>query len=158
LLCCCTRWSDNCCWGNIRTVAFPTVGRNGGITMNTTPRSPIVTNTRGHPSQFQQIITEKSENFVGREFVFAAINEFFQKSAHGYFTLIGAPGSGKTAILAKYVTENPHVIYYNAQVEGKNRADEFLSDICNQLINQYPHVGAIHELPLQPNITEGSWF
>ena len=78
--------------------------------MNTTPRSPIVTNTRGHPSEFQQIITEKSKNFVGREFVFAAINEFLHKYPHGYFTLIGAPGSGKTAILAKYVTENPHII------------------------------------------------
>jgi hypothetical protein len=132
--------------------------------MNTTPRSPIVTNTRGHPPEFQQLIREKSENFVGREFVFAAINEFLHKNAHGYFTLIGAPGSGKSAILAKYVTENPHVIYYNAQVEGKNRADEFLSDICNQLINQYS--------PLTPNpsptrregsnlpdhATEGSWF
>jgi hypothetical protein len=110
--------------------------------MNTTPRSPIVTNTRGHPSEFQQIITEKSENFVGREFVFAAINEFLHKYDRGYFTLIGAPGSGKTAILAKYVTANPHVIYYSAQVEGKNRADQFLLDICTQLINYYPDVGS----------------
>jgi hypothetical protein len=126
--------------------------------MNTPPRSPIVTNTRGHPSEFQQIITEKSENFVGREFVFAAINEFLHKYAHGYFTLIGAPGSGKTAILAKYVTENPQVIYYSAQVEGKNRADQFLLDICTQLINYYPDVGAEYIEPLPDNATEGSWF
>jgi len=126
--------------------------------MNTTPRSPIVTNTRGHPSEFGQIITEKSENFVGREFVFAAINEFLHKYAHGYFTLIGAPGSGKTAILAKYVTENPHVAYYNAQVEGKNRTDQFLLDICTQLINHYPDVGAEYIVPLPDNATEGSWF
>lgn len=126
--------------------------------MNTTPRSPIVTNTRGHPSEFGQIITEKSKNFVGREFVFAAINEFLHKYAHGYFTLIGAPGSGKTAILAKYVTENPHVIYYSAQVEGKNRADQFLWDICTQLINYYPDVAAEYILPLPDNATEGSWF
>ena len=132
--------------------------------MNSTPRLPTATNTRGHPPEFQQIITQKSKNFVGREFVFTAINEFLHKYTRGYFTLIGAPGSGKSAILAKYVTENPHVIYYNAQVEGKNRADEFLSDICNQLINQYS--------PLTPNpsptrregsnlpdhATEGSWF
>jgi hypothetical protein len=126
--------------------------------MNTTPRSPIVTNTRGHPSQFQQIITEKSKNFVGREFVFAVINEFLHKYTHGYFTLIGAPGSGKTAILAKYVTSNPHVIYYSAQVEGKNRADQFLWDICTQLINYYPDVGAQYIVPLPDNATEGSWF
>ncbi len=126
--------------------------------MNTTSRSPIVTNTRGHPSEFQQIITEKSENFVGREFVFAAINEFLHKHAHGYFTLIGAPGSGKTAILAKYVTANPHVIYYSAQIEGKNRADQFLLDICTQLINYYPDVGTEYIVPLPDNATEGSWF
>jgi hypothetical protein len=126
--------------------------------MNTTPRSPIVTNTRGHPSELQQIITEKSEYFVGREFVFAAINEFLHKYAHGYFTLIGPPGSGKTAILAKYVTENPHVIYYSVQIEGKNRADQFLLDICTQLINYYPDVAAEYSVPLPDNTTEGSWF
>ena len=127
--------------------------------MNTPPRSPIVSNTRGHPSEFGQLITEKSKNFVGREFVFAAINEFLHKYAHGYFTLIGAPGSGKTAILAKYVTENPHVIYYSAQVEGKNRADEFLITICNQLIDYLR--ATTRDCPytsLPDNATEGSWF
>ncbi len=128
--------------------------------MNTTPRSPIVTNTRGHPSEFQQIITEKSENFVGREFVFAAINEFLHKCDQGYFTLIGAPGSGKTAILAKYVTSNPHVIYYSAQIEGKNQADQFLITICNQLIEMGNGEWGMgnRDLVLPDNTTEGSWF
>jgi hypothetical protein len=126
--------------------------------MNTPPRSPIVTNTRGHPSEFGQLIREKSENFVDRPFIFTTIHKFLQKYDRGYFTLIGAPGSGKSAILTKYVTENPHVIYYNAQVEDKHRADQFLTDICTQLINQYPHIGAKHTSPLEPNITEGSWF
>jgi hypothetical protein len=128
--------------------------------MNTTPRSPIVTNTRGHPPEFQQIITEKSEYFVGREFVFTAINEFLHKYAHGYFTLIGAPGSGKTAILAKYVTSNPHVIYYSAQIEGKNRADQFLLDICTQLIEMGNGEWGMGngESVLPDNVTEGSWF
>src|SRR5919202_4880606 len=127
--------------------------------MNTPPRTPIPINTACYPSEFQQIIREKSKNFVGREFVFAAINEFLHKYAHGYFTLIGAPGSGKTAILAKYVTENPHVIYYNAQVEGKNRADEFLITICNQLIDYLR--ATTRDCPytsLPDNATEGSWF
>ena len=128
--------------------------------MNTTPRSQTPTNTRGHPPEFQQIITEKSENFVGREFVFAAINEFLHKYAHGYFTLIGAPGSGKSAILAKYVTENPHVIYYSAQVEDKNRADKFLLDICTQLIEMGSGEWGMgnRDLVLPDNVTEGSWF
>ena len=135
--------------------------------MNSPPRPPTVTNTRGHPPEFQQLIRQKSENFVGHKFVFAAINEFFHKcdsealpprADRGYFTIVGTPGSGKSAILAKYVTENPHVAYYNAQVEGKNRADQFLTTICNQLIDHYPHVGAQYVVPLPDNATEGSWF
>jgi hypothetical protein len=126
--------------------------------MNTTPRSPTPINTASYPSDYQQLIREKSQNFVGREFVFAAINEFLHKCSRGYFTLRGAPGSGKSAILAKYVTSNPDVIYYNAQVEGKNRAEQFLTDICTQLINQYPHVGTEYVMSLPNNATQGGWF
>ncbi len=72
-----------------------------------------VKNTRGHPREFEAIITEKSRNFVGREFVFSAINNFLQEYDRGYFTIIGEPGIGKSAILAKYVKENSGVVYYN---------------------------------------------
>ncbi len=80
------------------------------------------------------------------------------RADRGYFTLIGAPGSGKSFILAKYVTENPSVVYYSAQIEGKNQADQFLATICTQLINHYPHVGAQHVMPLPDNATEGVGF
>ena len=70
------------------------------------------------------------------------------------------------------MTNNPQVIYYNAELEGKNRADEFLKVVCTQLIDW------LHDLrtPPQPspqarreqdfsqlggvpdNATEGSWF
>ncbi|MGF2036193.1 MAG: ATP-binding protein [Nostoc sp. CmiVER01] len=117
--------------------------------MNTSPRPPTLA-----PTEFEQIIQEKSLNFVGREFFFTAINNFLHRHRHGYFTIIGAPGSGKSAILAKYVTNNPQVIYYNAELEGKNRADEFLINICTQLINQY----SLNYTSLPDNATEGSWF
>ncbi|WP_118167570.1 ATP-binding protein [Nostoc sphaeroides] len=122
--------------------------------MNSPPRPPTTNHLRGHPREFKQIIQEKSQNFVGREFVFTAINNFLDRDRHGYFTIIGAPGSGKSAILAKYVTNNPQVIYYNAELEGKNRADEFLINICTQLINQY----SLNYTSLPDNATEGSWF
>ncbi|MDZ8226401.1 ATP-binding protein [Nostoc sp. ChiVER01] len=122
--------------------------------MNSPPKPPIKINSRGHPTDFEQIIQAKSLNFVGREFVFTAINNFLHRDRQGYFTIIGAPGSGKSAILAKYVTNNPQVIYYNAELEGKNRADEFLINICTQLINQY----SLNYTSLPDNATEGSWF
>ncbi|MBD2531988.1 ATP-binding protein [Nostoc flagelliforme FACHB-838] len=122
--------------------------------MNSPPKPRTAINSRGHPTEFEQIIQEKSLNFVGREFVFTAINNFLDRDRHGYFTIIGAPGSGKSAILAKYVTNNPQVIYYNAELEGKNRADEFIINICTQLINQY----SLNYTFLPDNVTEGSWF
>ncbi|KOP23224.1 hypothetical protein AMR41_26980, partial [Hapalosiphon sp. MRB220] len=70
------------------------------------------------------------------------------------YPIIGAPGSGKSAILAKYVTDNPDVVYYNAEVEGKNQAGEFLTNICTQLIYQY----SLNHTSLPENATEGSWF
>jgi hypothetical protein len=79
----------------------------------------------------------------------------------GYFTLVGAPGSGKSAILAKYVTCNPQAIYYNAQVEGKNRADQFLATLCTQLMKG---VGleewqeGSEEAVLPHKVTSGGWF
>ncbi|MBD2694139.1 ATP-binding protein [Anabaena catenula] len=79
----------------------------------------------------------KSENFVGRDFVFTAINNFLDRYPKGYFTIVGVPGSGKSAILAQLVLQNPDIIYYNAQIPGKNRVKEFLTDICSQLITKF---------------------
>lgn len=101
--------------------------------MNTSPRPPTPINIPSYPREFQQVILEKSQNFVGRAFVFTAISNFLQCYNRGYFTIIGAPGSGKSTILAKYVQENPHVIYYNAQLTGKNHAEEFLTSTCTQI-------------------------
>lgn len=104
---------------------------------NTTIKNP-----RGHPKEFEAIITEKSRNFVGREFVFSAINNFLNQSERGYFTIIGDPGIGKSAILGHYVSQNPGVVYYNVEIPGKNRVEEFLTTICTQLIEIAQHQGS----------------
>jgi ABC-type dipeptide/oligopeptide/nickel transport system ATPase component len=127
--------------------------------MNSTPRPPTVNNYLDTQQQFTAVINTKSANFIGRDFVFTAINNFLNRYNRGYFTIIGAPGSGKSAIIAKYVKENPpencQVIYYNAELEGKNHAEEFLTYICCQIIANFPHLS----LPNLPdNATEGSWF
>ncbi|NET05810.1 MAG: AAA family ATPase [Symploca sp. SIO2B6] len=106
-------------------------------------------------SQFRKIILEKSQNFTNCEFIFTTINNFLHNHNRGYFTIIGSPGSGKSAILAKYVLDNPDVIYYNAQVEGKNTAEEFLKYICTQIVETL-HVTSLQEIP--DNATTGSWF
>jgi AAA ATPase domain len=87
-----------------------------------------------YPPEFQQIITAKNHNFVGREFVLIAINNFLHQADRGYFTIIGEPGIGKSAILAHYVNQNSGVVYYNVEIAGKNHAEAFLTTICGQLI------------------------
>lgn len=89
-------------------------------------------------SSFQQIIWEKSQNFLNREFVFIAIDNFLHKYNRGYFTIVGAPGSGKSAILAKFAScnlnSNINIIYYNAQVENKNTAEVFFQYIYTKIV------------------------
>jgi GTPase SAR1 family protein len=109
--------------------------------------------------EFAAIIHQKSANFLGRDFVFTAINNFLNRYNRGYFTIIGLPGSGKSAIIAQYIkensSENRQVIYYNAELEGKNQAEEFLKYICSQIIATFDQIS----LPNLPdNATEGSWF
>ncbi|AFZ24675.1 NACHT domain protein [Cylindrospermum stagnale PCC 7417] len=103
--------------------------------------SPSIANNNGrYPLEFQQVLQAHNLNFVGRGFVFTAISNFLQRYDRGYFTIVGTPGSGKSAILAnyaiasggRYAIANPQVVYYNAQVAGKNRADVFLASLCTQ--------------------------
>ncbi|MBW4624039.1 MAG: ATP-binding protein [Brasilonema octagenarum HA4186-MV1] len=117
--------------------------------MNITPRPPTTSQ-----KEFQQLIHEKSCNFVGREFAFTAITDFLNHQPCGYFTIVGTPGSGKSAIVAKYVIENPSVVYYSAEVEGKNCAEEFLITVCTQLMGEMGDTN----VSLPDNATEGSWF
>lgn len=120
--------------------------------MNNQPRSPIPTTP--YPTIFQQYIRQKTENYVDRPLISTTINNFLQNHDRGYFTLIGSPGSGKSSILANYTIQNPQTVYYTAEVEGKNRADEFLITICTQLIQKIDNQNST----LPDNVTEGSWY
>lgn len=88
-------------------------------------------------SQFQALIQDKTEDFVGREYVFSAIETFIKENSKGYFTIIGDPGMGKSAILAKYVQETECIAHFNVQLQGPNCADQFLDSVCKQLIERY---------------------
>jgi hypothetical protein len=85
----------------------------------------------------QKLIEEKTEGFVGREFVFEAIEEFLKKQPNGYFIIEGEPGIGKSAILAKYVQQTGCVAHFNVRSQGITSVERFLKNVCTQLISRY---------------------
>ncbi len=89
------------------------------------------------PPEFESLITEKIKTFCGRRFVFDNFQQFITKNPHGYFTIIGDAGMGKSSIVAKYVSEHKSPCYFNILVEGRNRPELFLKSIRQQLIDRY---------------------
>ncbi|MEQ9237023.1 Swt1 family HEPN domain-containing protein [Coleofasciculus sp. E2-BRE-01] len=104
-----------------------------GVTNQSTP----VTQKPEVRHSFQSLIEEKTAGFIGREFVFQAIEEFLTSQPSGYFIIQGEPGIGKSAILAKYVQQTGCVAHFNVRSQGINRADQFLENVCTQLIARY---------------------
>jgi len=89
------------------------------------------------PPEFESLITEKIRTFCGRQFVFDNFQKFITANPHGYFTIIGDAGMGKSSIVAKYVSEHKSPCYFNILVEGRNRPELFLKSIRQQLIDRY---------------------
>lgn len=92
---------------------------------------------KGELSKFQALIERKLKRFVGRRFVFDAIENFFSTNSNGYFTIVGEPGIGKSTILAKYITDKQCVGHFIIRAGGRNKVEQFLRSVCNQLIERY---------------------
>ncbi|MEG4276159.1 NACHT domain-containing protein [Microcoleus sp. MON1_C1] len=89
------------------------------------------------PPEFDSLIAEKIKTFCGRGFVFDTFQLFITENPHGYFTIIGDAGMGKSSIVAKYVSEHKSPCYFNIFVERRNRPELFLKSIRRQLIDRY---------------------
>lgn len=96
------------------------------------PRLPL-------PYECETIIQDRTQDFTGRRFVFAAIAEFLQNNRKGYFVLEADPGVGKSSIMAKLVLllKRRCVAHFNSQSQGIVRAEQFLENACTQLIRRY---------------------
>lgn len=79
----------------------------------------------------------KADDFVGREYVFRAIEDFIKSYDRGYFIIEGDPGAGKSALLAEFVQRNNHIAHFNIRGQGINRASHFLDSVCKQLIARF---------------------
>jgi hypothetical protein len=91
------------------------------------------------PYECETIIQDRTQDFTGRRFVFAAIADFLQKNRKGYFVLEAEPGVGKSSIMAKLVLllKRRCVAHFNSQSQGIVRAEQFLENACLHLIRGY---------------------
>ncbi len=90
---------------------------------------------------FGSFIAEKTDGFVGRQWLFDRLDEFLEEKPQGYFLLRGDPGIGKSALAAELVRQRGCVHHFNIRAEGINRPEDFLANVCAQLIATYglPH-------------------
>ncbi len=86
---------------------------------------------------FNTLIEQKTTGFVGRQFVFDALDEFTHQANSGYFIIKGEPGIGKSALIAELVKTRGYVHHFVVSTQGINRVDQFLENVCAQLIAQF---------------------
>lgn len=90
---------------------------------------------------FVSLIADKTKGFVGRQFVFDALDGFLRKNKSGYFVIKGEPGIGKTAILAQLVKTRGYPHHFNVAPQNIRTPRQFLANVCAQIIARYdlPH-------------------
>src|SRR4051794_16441488 len=83
-------------------------------------------------AEFTALIDERTRGFVGREYVFAAIDEELAGPDldRGYVVLQGEPGIGKTAIIGQIVKQRGYVHHFNVAPLGIRSSQAFLSNVC----------------------------
>lgn len=100
------------------------------------------------------LVQTKTEGFVGRRWVFEAIDRFTREESRGYFVVRGEPGIGKTSLIAEMVRREKAVHHFNIQSAGIRTPQQFLRNVCAQLIATY----GLDYSSLPSDATEGSAF
>ncbi len=106
--------------------------------------------------EFRALIEERTAHFVGRDFVFAAIQEALHDESmpSGYVIVRGEPGIGKTSLLAAFVKEHGCVHHFNSAPLGITSPAAFLANVCAQLVVRF---GLGHDV-LPPEATQDGGF
>ncbi|MFN8441785.1 MAG: ATP-binding protein [Caldilineaceae bacterium] len=85
-------------------------------------------------------IAKRTEDFVGRGFVFSKIDEILNQREQfpsGYLVISGEPGIGKTALCGELIKRLGCVYHFNIANQGVTSPQAFLKNICAQLIVRY---------------------
>jgi hypothetical protein len=86
---------------------------------------------------FALLIRRKTAGFVGRQWLFDAIDGFIQKETRGYVQILGDPGIGKTTLIAEMVKRHRYPHHFNIRSEGIRKPDQFLPSLCAQLVAKF---------------------
>ncbi len=95
--------------------------------------------THIHTTTFKALIDERTRDFVGREFIFTAIERLLADPnfPSGYIVIRGEPGIGKTSLISKLVKDHGYVHHFNIATQNIRSTRDFLNNICAQLIVRY---------------------
>lgn len=88
-------------------------------------------------STFRTLVHRKTAGFVGRQYIFDAIDDFINTKPCGYILVEAKPGVGKSSILAEYVRRTDCIAHFNSRPDGITRAEQFLESICVQMVERY---------------------
>lgn len=88
---------------------------------------------------FDAYMDGKLQNFVGRQFVFDAVDEFIniKNNSSGYFIIRGAPGMGKSTLMSKLIRDRGYIHHFNIAPQNIRSPRAFLENVCAQLIARY---------------------
>jgi hypothetical protein len=86
---------------------------------------------------FTTLIEKKTHAFVGRQFVIDELSRFIAREPSGYFIIKGEAGIGKSALIAQLVKTRGYAHHFVVRTQGINRVEQFLENICAQLIAKY---------------------
>lgn len=128
----------------------------GNIVYQTFAQAPTPLSSLIRVAAFRPLVEERTRHFVGREFVFDALDRHLsdREFPSGYVVIQGEPGIGKTAISAQLVARHGYVHHFNIATQAIRSKSAFLSNACAQLIVRY---GLRHTV-LPPQATEDSGF
>jgi AAA ATPase domain len=88
-----------------------------------------------NPAEFSIITDQWSAGFTGRQWLIDEITEKVNATESGYLILTGAPGWGKTAVVAELVRRQRWIHHYLSQ--GLNTGRALLESVCAQLLVTY---------------------
>jgi hypothetical protein len=89
--------------------------------------------------EFQSLVDERTKGFVGRQFIFQAIDALLAdpQMPSGYIVIQGEPGIGKTTLIAQLVKQRGYIHHFNIGAQDIRSERDFLANVCAQLIVKY---------------------